>query len=960
MHKFGFSWLLPAVIGATSFLIIGLQHVSAQTLTVAAVRVEFQPDTTAGTAGSGQFVYNPDFGVACPDFSMDAPPHDKVFFQDHLRAAKTYWNRVSQGAVDIDLGASVVLPAGNTESYVLPHEMAYYHPFDRAFDTDTKLAEFIADVVTAVGGDIDFTQYNTFIIFHAGLGGDFEFALDPTPGNLPSAYFSAEELANLGVTALLPNALIVPESQNMLHFPETREMFVDADDPCFYQFGLNGTLALILGFRLGLPPMYNTDTGQSLIGKFGLMDQGAANMQGIAPAEPNPFTRIQHGWQSANSIYVGDTIQLQVNDAPMRFQIAPREYFLIENRQRNLTPTPSGFREWIVNADTAGVKLANSGVVLQTDEAGAGYPGNGLLIWHVDENAQYTAANPNGGPVQIVDLMEGDGAQDLGNRTRILFGEFLEEGWWFDPWFAGNAGWFDLNRNQRVTQDSLVRFGPHTRPGTHSNTGRPSHLVLDQISRPGQTMSFVVTSPRLAGNRFVEKLYGPVPNDLPTVLGKIRDQDSLALFQVNSAGNFVSLGNTSLALDSVLQTATDSTLQYRYPYLVTETAFGNRFFDIRDGNSFTDQSPGPVSGLHSGESNLYYWVNTVDSGYVFQIGTSTNQINRFAAYPDSVVGMMGIEQVVTTDSLYHNRGELGEPALAIDGRGFLPVEFQTTNQQDNWGYLYATQQGELVYHSSVDEIHTITTQLPRFATPLHADTGTAPEFLLVYDDHIKVTTLNGTLFPNSPWKVSEWIGNPLVGWFTRSELPEIFLRHPDGWSLYSIKGELLESGSLPWTNTNSATVPDVFATGVEAWQIIGEGGSALKFLLPGEFRPPLWPAAQLGNGGYQRVVSTIPENATAVDLMEPASVFNYPNPVYGNATTFRAYLGDVKKWQVDIFALSGGRVARLQSTNPIKNSYNELDWDTSHIGNGVYLVSVEATGSDGRSTGKILKVMVIH
>jgi hypothetical protein len=43
-----------------------------------------------------------------------------------------------------------------------------------------------------------------------------------------------------------------------------------------------------------------------------------------------------------------------------------------------------------------------------------------------------------------VDLEEGDGAQDLGYDADIL-NEDVEDGWFFDPWFAGNDGFIDLN-----------------------------------------------------------------------------------------------------------------------------------------------------------------------------------------------------------------------------------------------------------------------------------------------------------------------------------------------------------------------------------------------------------------------------------------------------------------------------------------------------------------------------------
>ena len=39
-------------------------------------------------------------------------------------------------------------------------------------------------------------------------------------------------------------------------------MFAGEPDPCDYQFGLNGTLSLMIGFAVGLPPMWDIDMGK--------------------------------------------------------------------------------------------------------------------------------------------------------------------------------------------------------------------------------------------------------------------------------------------------------------------------------------------------------------------------------------------------------------------------------------------------------------------------------------------------------------------------------------------------------------------------------------------------------------------------------------------------------------------------------------------------------------------------
>ena len=94
--------------------------------------------------------------------------------------------------------------------------------------------------------------------------------------------------------------------------------------------------------------------------------------------------------------------------------------------------------------------------------------------------------------------------------------------------------------------------------------------------------------------------------------------------------------------------------------------------------------------------------------------------------------------------------------------------------------------------------------------------------------------------------------------------------------------------------------------------------------------------------------------------MAMSTVFNYPNPVHGNVTTFRAQLGEAHRWQIDIFTLSGARIARLTDENAHQFTYNEIPWNTSKVGNGVYLARVEAEGPNGKKTAKIVKVMVVH
>ena len=69
------------------------------------------------------------------------------------------------------------------------------------------------------------------------------------------------------------------------------------DEPCDIQYSITGTWAMMIGFAVGLPPLWDINTGQSGVGVFSLMDQGSNNGRGIIPAPPDAWTRIYAGWE---------------------------------------------------------------------------------------------------------------------------------------------------------------------------------------------------------------------------------------------------------------------------------------------------------------------------------------------------------------------------------------------------------------------------------------------------------------------------------------------------------------------------------------------------------------------------------------------------------------------------------------------------------------------------------------
>ena len=94
----------------------------------------------------------------------------------------------------------------------------------------------------------------------------------------------------------------------------------------------------MIGFAIGLPPLWNIETGESGVGIFGLMDQGSNNGRGIIPAPPTAWSRIYAGWENSRIIHENSLCSLSTRseNEVIRVNINSDEYFLIENRDNSV------------------------------------------------------------------------------------------------------------------------------------------------------------------------------------------------------------------------------------------------------------------------------------------------------------------------------------------------------------------------------------------------------------------------------------------------------------------------------------------------------------------------------------------------------------------------------------------------------------------------------------------------
>jgi len=504
------------------------------TLDIIAVRVEFSPDDNRLTSGNGTFGPGSIPYLENNPVSIDPLPHDRDYFEAHLTFARNYFNTVSGNRLSIDFQ---VLP----DIFRLDQPMEFYSPTGEDFTLD-KLAELARDTWRAVETNGGFNadtldpETTAFIIFHAGVGRDIELigtTLDKTPQDIPSLYLDRQTLAELlnepdfagfpinGGAFGIRNSMILPRTLSRRGEDITGNEFV-------LQLSLNGLLCASIGSHLGLPDLFNTRTGDSGIGRFGLMDgAGFFSYNGLFPPEPSAWEKLYLGWITPFEIDLDSGSPINLPAAALRqpssvarYSLSSAEYFLVENRHRDIEengqtltirrPDGSVIEQQFTNSDETFVfqregfaDLFEPGVVIDVENIDWSLPGGvdrgpdgeigtaddrflngGMLIWHIDEGViqneiqnQAVNTDPNR---RGVDLEEADGAQDIG-RPSTAFTADRSNGSAFDFWWSGNNSSV-ISSQGDTTVIYENRFGPDTHPNNKSNSGGPSFFEFFDFS----------------------------------------------------------------------------------------------------------------------------------------------------------------------------------------------------------------------------------------------------------------------------------------------------------------------------------------------------------------------------------------------------------------------------------------------------------------------------------------------
>ncbi len=300
-------------------------------------------DTEGASAGFNVLALLVDFS----DHPAQVPAsfYDSLIFDSGPGSIRDYISEISYGQVELQT-ANMPSTIGWTRA---PQPYSYYVNANYGMGSFPNNSQgLVSDLVAAVDGTVDFTPYDNdgdtyvdvLIVVHTGTGAEVSASINDMWSH------------KWGVVPLSVDGGVKVSS-----FTVQPEFWHTAGDMTI------GVYSHELCHGFGLPDLYDIDNSSNGIGKWGLMSFGSWNGPtgyGESPSHPSAWCRIQMGM--ATPVDVTGTLTDQAIGAvetvgsiyklPMAVGSAS-EYFLVENRQR-------------IGYDTY-------------------LPGDGLLIWHIDE-----------------------------------------------------------------------------------------------------------------------------------------------------------------------------------------------------------------------------------------------------------------------------------------------------------------------------------------------------------------------------------------------------------------------------------------------------------------------------------------------------------------------------------------------------------------------------------------------
>ncbi|NUN09826.1 MAG: T9SS type A sorting domain-containing protein [Ignavibacteriaceae bacterium] len=959
------------------------------TLRILAILVEFQTDNDRTTYGDGKFnsIYSTNYGNTI----LDPLPHDSAYFASHLEFAKNYYHKNSRGkmAVEYTILPEIITVSNTMRNYSPPVKSNDFKPIvDFSIESWQK-----ADTLYP---NFDFSGYDLYVIFHAGVGRDI--SVPGSLGNerdLPSIYMGLDLYRKYYGTSYqgiqlrngsqrVTNSAILPQTQN-------REVDLLTGKSLF-EITINGLLVATIGSRLGLPDLFNTETGLSAIGRFGLMDgQSIFAYNGLFPPELSAWEKIYLGWATpvelntvAGAASLAASGVANASDTViLKIPINSSEYFLVENRQRD--SKGDGARLLIKNGNSVSTKVFTSdtsgfysysteqidGVVIDVDEFDWSLPGSGVLIWHINEEviASKKSSNTinNDKNNKGVDLEEADGIQDIGEQFTTIFGDIITaEGSEDDFWFKGNES--ELFKNT---------FNSKSRPDSRSSSGAGSLISLSDFSENANRIYFRFKTGDDNIIPMADRKINSVTktSDLTGVvysgenLFYFTSSDTLYILDENGNVKFTTPGfsefpvasseyNSSLYLSGVksgrlnlLEYSSNATLmnvQLTSPItasaVMRHTATEmNKVLVGAAGKVYTLElpaSPGssPVirDSILIGGSESVLQIASAETYFSFAAAAPGNDYFNVYDNLGNSVRVSGTFNKLSiykqTDTDYRIVILSDKNMVTVIEKGKIESQFSLGNMQSEDFYLSPSGSDGMVYihYLSGKKLHKVNIY------------GASAQNFPYYDS--KDTDLNGHI---------------LSADFSSAGGSELFFMTGEGElsGINSLTGGIFSPFPLSFNKSKSYGLGISQSTTKTVLAVSDSAGYFRSY----ELKYPIMKIIWTGKYGDHRNSSFAGSGnavSPASQLLSEKLTYNYPNPVYTGTTYIRYVVNEDSRINIKIFDMAGDLVADLSDFAPA-NYEKEHPWNIDNIQSGIYIAKVTATSGSGKTGSQTIKIAVI-
>lgn len=979
---------------------------ATQRWNILALRVEFPgevPDDPT-TTGDGTFDLR-SFSEAKNSYSYpyDTPPHDRQYFLWHLQALANYYRTVSNGNIEIEFD---VWPAGQTSSYKLPKSLIYYGSGRNRKSRDTKLVELFKDAITLAdsveGNKLDFSKYNSFLVVHAGIGSETGLLND-----VSSAFLTAQDLKtyNGGPVYVDNGAHTVTDGWILPEAESTNG-----------KVGLNGLVAKMFGYQLGLPALSNLDIGLPAIGGWSLMDSGSMNfgadVYGYLTPHLIAWCKILLGWIKPLEIVSDTTVRIAATDLKtdlpkaVKIPVGSDEYFLLENR---MSRYKSDEKPKIVfsNPDNS------TGVWLSVDQYDSFLPGSGILIWHIDEKVireKWATNQIESDPFHRgIDLEEADGYKDIGNPNYGIFSSRTDQmtGGPNDPFYVGN---------RTIFSDTTL---PDSRSYSESRTG--VSIIVESQPSDTMTVRIVFEKEKKGWPQRIAGSFGRIPPKIGDLDGDGKQEvvaatvdsriyawraDGTPFFNADStSGLFASIADSILAPFALGDLDHDGNLE-----VIATDASGNVKVwkpDDKNGDGLADllfetrlpaaiTTPVLIADIDRTVPGPEIVLGTVD-GRIYVINITTGILWDMEIQPRKIIIDLALVEADNPDSTSVAGAIADGTVFSIADKRFRVLQ---TGQKRTPSIVASDidldGRTEVVILDSVGEVKIIdglNGQVKKsfsiqpddqiFSSPILGDIDGDSYLEIVVSGMDKIFAFKPNGIPVSGFPVQLPVSNgkdkrlspPIMADLAynseasdkdnQTEISRLNLAFGTTAQVFyalDAQGDISSGFPIPTIGSvlSSPFIADLEGDGKTEIGAATDKGYLHIWELDKTTASDkvIWPMGNrdVGNtNAYPRSLVPPKPAESPVPLLKGA--YCYPNPVNGNSAILRFFLSEKANINVKIFNTSGELVHQIRRTDTIGQSENEIIWDVSKFSSGFYICRIEADGSKGKKVA-FVKVAV--